>query len=392
MYFQVAPLPLPFSIEWNGQLAVPVDGAYGFEATATDSSQVFIDEREISRDRPVSLTAGWHPIRVRYEAHSGFSHIELRWKPPAQEWAIVPSEFLLPSTSVSATQPLPEPLPVARTPANQTDVTAQTGGLSTVWTFEPGPDSRPTGVAVDDEDNVYVVDSGSNKLYKLDSTGHTLWTADPPPDDSGRAHLSAVAVTPGGAVLVLDGESGRISRFESGGQYAGVLAQDAATYHPRGLAVGENGDIYLADTGGGRELHLSADGKQLGQIGGSDNASAGLGQPTGVGVNSGGDVILVDPAARQVFHFAPSGASRARWDFAGGPTTDGPQVALDRRNRIWVSDPGSGRVEAFSIDGTALGTYQPVGGLASPSGVAVGAGYLVVTEPGAGRVRKFALP
>lgn len=390
MYFQLPPLPLPFSVEWVGQLAVPVDGAYSFEATSIDSSQIFIDEREVGRDTPLTLTAGWHAIRVRYEAHSGFSHMELRWRPPGQDWEIVPSAFLLPSARVGAGLPLPE-FPA---PASQRNGPGPSGAalLTPVWEFEPGPGSQPAGVAVDNNNNVYVVDSKLNELFKLDAAGHVLWTVTPPAGSSGGEQLSAVAVGPDGGAYVLDSGSGVVSHFEPGGDFEGVLVADTSVYHPRGLAVGPNGDVYLADTGGGRELHLSADGNQLGHIGGNDNASAGLGQPTGVGLTSNEDVIVVDPAARKVFHFAASGATLASWDFGGGNTVNGPQVVLDRNNTIWVTDTGSGRVEAFALDGSPEGSYAPQGGFVNPSGVAVGHGYVVVAEPSAGRVRKFTLP
>ena len=390
MYFQVAPLPLPFSIEWTGQLAVPLDGAYGFQATAIDSSQTFIDEGEVDQASPTTLSAGWHAIRVRFEAHSGFSHVELRWKPPGEDWQIVPSAFLRPSPSASAGQPLPE-LPA---PVSQPSAPAPSGAslLKPVWQFAPGPGSQPSGVALDPDGNVYVVDSQLNTLSKLDADGQVLWTAAPPAASSSSEQLVAVAVGPDGAAYVLDSGSGVVLRFEPGGDFAGVVVPDTPVYHPRGLAVGPNSDLYLADTGGGRELHLNARGNQLGHIGGSDNAAAGLSQPTGVGVTSDGDVIVVDPAAKKVFHFAASGASLASWDFAGGETVNGPQVAVDGNDTSWVTSTVAGRLEAFAPDGSSEGRYAPASGFVGPSGVAVGDGYVVVAEPGAGRVRKFTLP
>ncbi|MBV9582205.1 MAG: hypothetical protein JO057_26780 [Chloroflexi bacterium] len=393
MYFQLTPLRLPFSVEWSGQLAVPVDGTYSFDSTSNDSSQIFVDEREVRSDMQPTLSAGWHPIRVRYEAHSGFSHIELRWKPPGQDWQIVSSTFLLPRASVSSAQPLPN-LPAPRAPATQPNAAAASSAtpLTPEWAFAPGTDSQPTGVALDTAGNVYVVDGKLNTLVKLDSAGHLLWTATPPSGSNGHQQLSAVGVAPDEGALVLDGETGVITHFDPDGQHSTNLEVDAPTYHPRGLAVGPTGDIYLADTGDGRELHLSADGKQLGRIGGPDNASIGLAQPSGVGLTSQGDVVVADPASRQIFRFSASGATLDRWDFGGGPTVNGPQVAVDAHDTIWVADTSAGRLEAFSVDGSPMGSYAPADGLVGPSGVAVGDGYVVVAEPGASRVRKFALP
>lgn len=391
MYFQVTPLPLPFSIEWTGQLAIPLAGSYALNATSTDSSQIFVDDAAVRTGTPLTLSAGWHPIRVRYEAHSGFSHIELRWQPPGQEWQIVRSEFLAPSAGLGSVQPLPA-LPPGALPATEHNVVPSTGGvLTTIWQYQPGSGGQPVGVATDQAGNAYVIDAGRKEVVKLDPDGRVLWTSQAPPGAPGFEQLAAVATAPDGGALVLDAESGVISRFQSDGEYAGVFAQNLTVYHPRGLAVGPNGDTYVADTGGSRVLHLNANGTELDQIGGHDSAT-GLDQPTGVAVTADGNVVVVDPVAKKVIQFASSGGAIATWAFGGGPTLNGPQVAVDAANTIWVSDTDSGSLEALSTDGSTMVRYQPDNGLSGPSGLASGKGYVLVAEPGAGRVRKFVLP
>ncbi|HVA25652.1 MAG TPA: PA14 domain-containing protein [Chloroflexota bacterium] len=388
-YYQITPLPMPFSVVWTGQIAAPIAGVYRFNATSIDSSEIFLDGSAAPKEAPLSLTAGLHDVRIRYEAHSGHNHVEFRWQPPGRNWEVVPSTFLFPSKGVGAAQPMPE-LPAATTANSQVGAPAPQPAklLTPVWQIDLGAGSLPVGVALDRGGNIYVADAGRHTLSKLDANGNVLWTANPPARTAGFQQLAAVAVATDGTALVLDGDSGIVSRFTPDGRYAGAVAKDLALYHPRGLAVAGNGDIYIADTGGSRVLHLSAAGRQLGAIGVRGSGRGGLDQPTGVVATAAGDVAVVDPAAQKVVRFAASGGA-AEWSFGAGPTVNGPQMALGANDTLWISDTTAASLQAFSSNGQPLGRYTPDGGLNQPSGLAVGDGYVVVAEPGARRVRKL---
>ncbi|HLQ35790.1 MAG TPA: PA14 domain-containing protein [Chloroflexota bacterium] len=393
VYYQVPPLPLPFSVEWSGQIAAPVSGSYRFNSTSIDSSEVLIDGGPVPPETPLSLPAGLHELRIRYQAHSGHNHIELRWQPPGRDWEIVPSAFLFPSKSLVAAQPLP-PLPAQTTggvPAS--GAAAQPQRLvTTIWDADLGSDSAPAGVALDPEGNVYVADAGRHGLAKLDPAGHPVWFAGAPPNTAGFQQLAATAVAADGTVLVLDGESGVISKMSSSGQYLGALPAGVALYHPRGLTVAPDGDVYIVDTGGSRVVHLSADGRLAGTFGMRGRGKGGLDQPTGVTVTAEGEVLVVDPVARKIVRFASSGGVGAEWPFAAGPTVFGPQIALGRDGLAWVTDTAAGWVQAFSPDGQPSGSYAPEAGLSEPSGIALSGDSIVVAETGARRVRKLGLP
>jgi sugar lactone lactonase YvrE len=392
-YYQIAPLPMPFSVEWTGQVAAPIAGVYRFNATSIDSSEILIDGAPAPKEAPITLPAGLHEVRVRYEAHSGHSHVEFRWQPPGRDWEVVPSSFLFPSKSVGAAQPMPE-LPTRAAPSGPIGAPAAQPAkpLRSEWQLDLGEGSLPVGVALDREGSIYVADAGRHTVSKLDPDGRVLWTANPPARTAGFQQPSAVAVAPDGSALLLDGEAGIISRFTAAGQYAGIVAKDLVVYHPRGLAIAANGDMYVADTGGSRVPRLSANGQRLGTVGGRGNGRDGLDQPTGVATTNAGEVFVVDPAAQKVVRFSASGSVAAAWGFGTGPTVNGPQMALGPDDTIWISDTAGGSLQAFSVDGQPKGRYAPAEGLNQPSGLAVGDGYVVVAEPGARRVEKLTTP
>ncbi|MBV9119314.1 MAG: hypothetical protein JOZ39_01295, partial [Chloroflexi bacterium] len=290
VYFQQFPLPSPFSIEWTGQIAAPVAGAYRFNSTSIDSSQVFIDDQRVvnsgsnsPQDGQINLTAGLHDIRVRFEAHSGHNHVELRWQPPGREWSIIPSDFLFPSKAVGEAHPLPELAP-APAPSQNAAPQGQAANaapaqpvtpLKQLWQVDGaatiGADSSPSGLAFDHDGNVFVADAGHHTLEKVDANGKLVWSAKIPAGASGFDQLAGAGVLADGSVVVLDAGSGTVSKFGADGSYVGAVAHDLGVYHPRGLAVSAQGDMFLADTGRSRVLHLDPTGKIAGEIGTKGN-------------------------------------------------------------------------------------------------------------------------
>jgi tripartite motif-containing protein 71 len=283
---------------------------------------------------------------------------------------------------------MPE-LSAAAAPSQVSVISQPAKLLTSAWSLDLGEGSLPVGVALDRLGNIYVADAGRHALAKLDANGHVLWTTNPPARTPGFQQLAAVAVAHDGSVLLLDGDSGIISRFTAAGQYAGALAADLVVYHPRGLAVAPNGDIYVADTGGSRILHLSADGQQLGIVGTRSGGKGGLDQPTGVAVGESGEVFVVDPSAHKVAAYAPTGGVAAEWGFDPGPTVNGPQAVLGPDGTLWISDTADASLQAFTPDGHPAGRYTPDAALNQPSGLAVGNGYVVVADPAARRITRL---
>ncbi|MBE7559962.1 glycosyltransferase family 39 protein [bacterium] len=95
-----------FSMEWRGQLTVPVSGVYEFGARAQDHAVVVVDGRmlldahELQREtaaHSVFLAAGRHELVVRYSDQLGFSLMQLYWRPPGGEREILPGRYVEPA-------------------------------------------------------------------------------------------------------------------------------------------------------------------------------------------------------------------------------------------------------------------------------------------------------
>src|ERR1051325_99901 len=235
----------------------------------------------------------------------------------------------------------------------------------------------PFGLAVSAADqSVYVWDGGSGRIWQINSEGVARVVAE------NLDVPSAIALAPDGTLVVAETGSHTITRIDlrsgQGQSIAGVKGRSgfadgdrsAALFNgPIGVAVGQDGMIYVADTYNDRIRAIDAGGKVRTLAGGAEpgmrdaanGADARFDTPCGIAVEPGGALVVAD-----------TGNNRLRRVEQGGAVT------------------------------TIAGTGEPVGfdgplfaaSFAGPTGVAVstdGAIYVVEAGHSALRVCRFGL-
>ena len=205
-----------------------------------------------------------------------------------------------------------------------------------------------------------------------------------------------VGLAPDGDVWVADTGHDRVAEFTPSGHL--VTSLDPVTRlgggldQPEGITLDAAGHIFVADTGHNRVIEISPADRVLVTFGSGSGGRGQLDQPVAVAVSSFGDVWVADQGHSRVVEFTANGRYHAA---IGVPTPAG--VALDGRGNVWVSSPGDARgnsVEEFSPAGHQLlsfGTTQAgYGDLGDPGGLAVGPGGKVyVAQPDYGLVSVF---
>jgi DNA-binding beta-propeller fold protein YncE len=181
--------------------------------------------------------------------------------------------------------------------------------------------------------------------------------------------------------------------------------------NPRGVAVGADGSIYVADAGNHRVQKFSPDGK-LEAVWGSWSSvdeetglPAGFNEPWGIAVGSDADVYVADTWNHRIQRFEDDGELVATWgtfgqhntwDPGGDGVFYGPRgVALDALGNVYVTDTGNKRVQVFAEDGEFLlqwgGGGSLEGYLDEPVGIAVGPeGQVFVADTWNRRIQVFA--
>ncbi len=198
---------------------------------------------------------------------------------------------------------------------------------------------------------------------------------------SGPAALDdpfGVAVDPEGDVWVADTGNNRLEELAPDGRVLAVIGEGMLD-HPEGIAVSAAGDVWVADTGNNRVVELSPHGALLQVVGTPGSGNGELDSPTAIALSSGGDIYVADQGNNRVEEFSPAGTYLSSISVA---TPDG--VAFDASGDLWVSSPsyaeGNGVYE-FAPDGspiTSFGqTQASFGALSNTAGIAIGSGGLV---------------
>jgi sugar lactone lactonase YvrE len=305
----------------------------------------------------------------------------------------------------------------------------------------------PTGVAEDAAGNLFIADTGNNRVRVV---GHTTpitayagsgvagYAGDGGPATAAELNgPTAVAVDSSGTLYIADTANnvvrkvtidGTISTFAGTGApgYSGDGGQaSAATLNaPGGLAVDSAGDVYVADTGNNVVRKVSPSGiittfAGTGTAGFSGNGrqatKAQLQGPTGLAVTSRGDLLISDTLNNQVrvvriqsgkiVAFAGTGDPGFSGD--GGKAVDAmlrkPMgVAVDPTGYVYIVDTFNERVRAVTPSGkisTFAGTGEPGdsgdGGPADqarvkhPTGVVAGADSVYLGDTRNDKVRRI---
>jgi NHL repeat len=241
-------------------------------------------------------------------------------------------------------------------------------------------------LAVDDLGDVYIADTGNDRVRRVSPDGT----------------ISTVAGT---GVSGFSGDKGPATR--------------AQLDQPAGLAIGFGRTLYVADTGNNRVRHLQPDGTIVTVAGvsdagyngdGSNATEALLNAPEGLAFDHEGDLFIADSLNDRVREVTAGGtmstvAGDGRSGFSGDGLPgrqasislaasslngSGSALSVDDAGRLYLADSLDNRVRVLDVSGilTSLRTQPALTSLLNlPLGVAVHAGKVYVLDSGDDRIR-----
>lgn len=222
------------------------------------------------------------------------------------------------------------------------------------------------GLAIDEDDNVYVLNRSEFPVMVFDSDGGILghWGE----NLFKRAHGARLA--PDGSIFCTDDGDHWVGKFARSGELLLTLGQKGT---PSETGYRRGWDVFQST---------------------STIAHAGppFNRPTGVAVTPQGDIFVSDGYGNcRIHHFDVSGNLLHSWGAPGGEPGSfrlPHDIALDPMGRLLVADRENSRVQVFAQDGGLLGIWHDV---IRPTGISVDGNGLVYVSQFCLRISVFDL-
>ncbi len=259
--------------------------------------------------------------------------------------------------------------------------------------------ASPRGLAAAPDGSIYVADPAGHLIWRITLAGDIVDVWGGYGTDPGQFSEPAdVAVDAAGNVYVADTWNHRIQKFApdtvgfdgeplaSWGRFAKVTANDAAGwgafFGPRGIDIGPNGNVYVADTGNNRVQVFDAHGKFLRVFGSAGDGFGQLAEPVGIAVDADGEVYIADTWNHRIQVFHTSGLPMREWDVPAWGNLrldDRPQLAVTADSVI-ATDPVYQRILIYDLAGELQRVMRDNSTPPVPSGVDVTADGVVVSD------------
>ena len=259
---------------------------------------------------------------------------------------------------------------------------------------------NPEGLTLDTLGNVFVVDTGNDRVQKLSPTGTFLRAVGGPGWEDGQFNKpGGIAASKGLEIYVADGRNHRIQVFNLnlrllaviGGADAGG-SMDLGTLS--GIAVSDADEILVSDIDADQLVQIDTYSRVDRSFGGFGYGAGNLRRPLGIAIEGREKVYVCDSENDRIAVFDRFG------NFQKGMGNLQPSaLCVGPERTLIVADTGHHRIVVFDLDsgGVAgsLGGPDPGKGAMAfqfPRGVALGrAGRLFVLDSGNGRIQKLQL-
>ena len=264
----------------------------------------------------------------------------------------------------------------------------------------PGQFNKPRSVAVDDHDNLYVVDM-TGRVQKFSPRGVFLTEWQMPQTDLGKP--KGMCRDRAGRIVVLEPHYSRVNHFSQEGklvQQWGVHGTNAGQMAlPRSVAVNSLGEIWVSEYGVTERLQrFSPDGSRCLMTLGSFGEGAGqFNRAEGLGLDARDGVHVADSCNHRIEVFSSAGQWQRTYGHAGrgpGELSYPYDVRVDSEGHEFVCEFGNSRIQIFDSGGHSLeilgGPGIAPGQFSNPWAIALDSlGNLYVADAGNHRVQKL---
>jgi hypothetical protein len=260
--------------------------------------------------------------------------------------------------------------------------------------------NKPRSVAVDTQDNLYVVDM-TGRVQKFSSNGVFLLSWQMPQTSLGKP--KGMGRDRDGSIVVLEPHYQRVNVFSPEGKLVAQWGKHGTNagelMMPRAVAVNSRREVFLSEYGLVERVQKFAPRgeKLLGSFGHPGNAPGEFNRPEGLCVDAQDRIYVADSCNHRIQVFSSDGKFLRAYGKAGkgkGELSYPYDICVDAAGRQYVCEFGNSRIQVFDASDQPLeiigGPGLAPGEFSNPWGVALdSAGNLYVADSQNHRVQKL---
>ena len=173
----------------------------------------------------------------------------------------------------------------------------------------------------------------------------------------------SMAVNDRDEIAVVDHDNHRVSVFSSDGTHLRSFGRwgnnDGEFRNPKGIAFDSYGNIVVADSWNHRVQVFDSNGNFLSKFGQQGSRANQLKYPEGLSINGNGDIIVADRGNKLIKIFSSSGGYLRK--FGGAGSLVEPYHCIQHGQYFIVSDHGDGSIKMFDLGGKLISQFGKQG-------------------------------
>ena len=273
--------------------------------------------------------------------------------------------------------------------------------------------NQPLAIAIDSDENIYVLDSNNSRIQKFDKYGDFIKEWGQRGKDLGEFKSPrGLAIDSNDAIYVIDTGNDRIQKFDVNGDCIktsenectawGTTGSSSGSFnHPAKASIDNDNNIYILDIENHRVQKFSSSGNFLTEWGNYGSSDGEFYQPVSIAYNNigFGTIYVLDKIKKlRLQQFNKNGAYLKTIDLKipkelEEAFTKPTDISFDNEGNLYILDQENSKIFKFKSDGTYINSWGKKGRgrdqLLNPMAILAYNDDIFIVDSGNNRIQRF---